>query len=82
MKQFLDIPKLKELFATMREEAAKHNRKADAIELSCMGRASLDSIKQFQDIGISRVIVAPPGFDKEKLTSGLEQLGNDVIAKL
>jgi probable F420-dependent oxidoreductase len=77
-----EIPKLKELFAMMREEAAKHNRKADAIELSCIGRASLDSIKQFQDIGISRVIVAPPGFDKDNLTRGLEQLANDVIAKV
>ena len=66
----------------MREEAAKHGRKADAIELSCMGRASLDTIKKFEDIGISRVIVAPPGLDKENLTRGLEQLGNDVIAKL
>jgi hypothetical protein len=66
----------------MREEAAKHGRKADAIELSCMGRASVDSIKKFEDIGISRVIVAPPGFDKENLTRGLDQLGNDIIAKL
>jgi probable F420-dependent oxidoreductase len=77
-----EIPKLKELFGLMRDEAAKHNRKADAIELSCMGRASLDTIKAFEDIGISRVVVAPPGFDKENLTRGLDQLGNDVIAKL
>jgi hypothetical protein len=47
-----------------------------------MGRATLDTIKGFQDIGISRVVVAPPGFDKENLTRGLDQLGNDVIAKL
>ena len=77
-----EIPKLNELFALMREEAAKHGRKADAIELSCMGRASLDTIKKFQDIGISRVVVAPPGFDKENLTRGLDQLGNEVIAKI
>jgi alkanesulfonate monooxygenase SsuD/methylene tetrahydromethanopterin reductase-like flavin-dependent oxidoreductase (luciferase family) len=77
-----EIPKLGELFGLMREEAAKCGRKADAIELSCMGRASLDTIKQFQDIGISRVVVPPPGFDKENLRRGLDQLGNDVIAKL
>ncbi len=77
-----EIPKLNELFAIMREEAAKHGRKAAAIELSCMGRASLETIKKFEDIGISRVVVAPPGFDKENLTRGLEQMGNDLIAKL
>jgi probable F420-dependent oxidoreductase len=77
-----EIPKLNELFALMREEAVKHGRKPDTIELSCMGAANLDTIKKFQDIGISRVVVPPPGFDKEKLTRGLDQLANDVIAKL
>jgi hypothetical protein len=47
-----------------------------------MGRASVDAIKGFQDIGISRVIVAPPGFDAEKLVPGLEKIANDVIARL
>jgi probable F420-dependent oxidoreductase len=77
-----EIPKLNELFAIMREEAAKCGRKAEAIELSCMGRASLDTIKKFEDIGIRRVVVPPPGFDKDNLTRGLEQMGNDLIAKL
>jgi hypothetical protein len=47
-----------------------------------MGRASLDAIKGFQDIGISRVIVPPPGFDAEKLVPGLEKIANEVIARL
>lgn len=77
-----EIPKLNELFAVMRGEAARHGRKADAIELSCMGRANLDTIKKFEDLGVARVVVAPPGFDRENLTRGLEQMGNDLIAKL
>jgi probable F420-dependent oxidoreductase len=77
-----EIPKLKELFGLMRDEAVKHGRNADAIELSCMGRASLDALKALQDIGIARVVIAPPGNDKEKLSAGLEKLGNEVIAKL
>jgi hypothetical protein len=47
-----------------------------------MGKASLDTIKKFQDIGISRIVVPPPGFDKDNLSRGLDQLGNDIIAKL
>jgi len=77
-----EIPKLKELFDLMREEAAKHGRNADAIELSSMGRANLDAFKGLRDIGISRVVIPPPGNDKEKLSAGLEKLGNEVIAKL
>jgi probable F420-dependent oxidoreductase len=77
-----DIPKIKELFTLVREEAERCDRKADAIEFTCTGPVRLDTIKAFQDIGASRVVVAPPGFDQESLTRGLEQLGNHVIAKL
>jgi probable F420-dependent oxidoreductase len=77
-----DIPKLNELFALMRAEADKAGRDADKIELSCVGRAAVDSLKAFADVGISRVVVAPPAFDKEGLTRGLEKIGNEVIARV
>jgi probable F420-dependent oxidoreductase len=77
-----EIPKLQELFGMMHEAAAKAGRQPGEIELSCMGRTSPDSIKALEDIGISRVVVPPPGDTKEKLSAGLEKLGNEVIAKL
>jgi probable F420-dependent oxidoreductase len=77
-----DVTKLKELFALMRDEAQRAGRDAGEIELSCMARAAVDSVKGFQDIGISRVIVAPPAFDKDGLTRGLEKVGNEVIARV
>ncbi|MGH8012422.1 MAG: LLM class F420-dependent oxidoreductase [Candidatus Binataceae bacterium] len=77
-----EADKLKDLFALMREEASKAGRDANAIELSCMGRARLDSINQMRDIGVSRVVVPPPAFDSDGLKRGLDQLGNEVIAKL
>jgi probable F420-dependent oxidoreductase len=77
-----DIPKLNELFALMRAEADKAGRDADKIELSCVGRAAVDSLKTFADVGISRVVVAPPAFDKEGLTRGLEKIGSEVIARV
>jgi probable F420-dependent oxidoreductase len=77
-----DAAKLKELFGIMRDEAHKHGRNADAIELSCMGRANLDTIKAFADLGITRIVVPPPGFDKEKLTVGLDKLAKEIIAKV
>ncbi|HXZ87107.1 MAG TPA: LLM class F420-dependent oxidoreductase [Candidatus Binataceae bacterium] len=77
-----DVPKLNELFALMRAEADRAGRDADKIELSCVGRAAVDSLKTFADVGISRVVVAPPAFDKEGLTRGLEKIGNEVIARV
>ncbi len=77
-----EVAKLQELFGLVREAAAKANRKAAQIELSCIGRAKADAIKPFEDIGISRVVVAPPGFDKEALSRGLEKIGNEVIARV
>ena len=39
-------------------------------------------IKPLQDIGVSRVVIAPPAFDAEGLTRGLDQIANEVLAKL
>ena len=77
-----DPEKLKELFSLMRAEAEKAGRNADRIELSCMGRAKLDSLKALQDVGISRVVIPPPGFDAETIARGLEKIADEVIAKL
>ena len=73
---------LTELFGLMREAAAKAGRDAKMIELSCIGRAKADAIKPLEDVGIARVILAPPGFDQEALSRGLEKIGNEVIARM
>jgi probable F420-dependent oxidoreductase len=77
-----EVPKLQELFATMRDAAQKAGRDPGQPELSCVARAAVDAIKAFEDIGISRVVVAPPAFDKEGLSRGLEKIGSEVIARL
>ncbi len=73
---------LKQLIATVKTEARNAGRSPDAIELSCMGRAKLDTIKALEDLGVVRVVVAPPGYEPEALTRGLEKIGNEVIARL
>jgi len=77
-----EIPKLQELFGTMREAAQKAGRDPDQIELSCATRPALDSVRAAADIGISRVVVAPPAFDRDELSRGLEKIGNEVIARV
>jgi probable F420-dependent oxidoreductase len=77
-----EIPKLQELFTIMREAAEKAGRNPNQIELSCITRAAADSVKAVEDIGIGRVVVAPPAFDKDGLSRGLEKIGNEVIARV
>lgn len=77
-----DPAQLKEIIGLMRAEADKAGRNADAIELSCMGSRKLEQLKAVQDVGVTRVVMAPPAFDAEGLTRGLETLGDEVIAKM
>jgi probable F420-dependent oxidoreductase len=74
--------KLKELFAIMAAEAKKAGRDPKQIELSCMGRAKVDSLKALKDIGIERVVIPPPAYDPEGITRGLEKIANEVLSKV
>jgi len=74
--------KLKELFAMMSAEAKKAGRDPKQIELSCTGRAKVDSLKALQDLGIERVVVPPPAYDPEGITRGLEKIANEVLSKV
>ncbi len=75
-----DLPKL---FEALRDECDKIGRDPSEIELTTGGALrSLDDVKRFQDMGVSRLIVPPPGFDKDAVEKGLETLGNEFISKL
>jgi len=76
-----DPAKLKELFGIVKEECSKRGRKFEEIELSCGGSAQLDFAKKVQDLGVKRIAIAPPAFDPDGLTRGLEKLANEVLAK-
>ncbi len=66
-----------------RDECARLGRDPSEVELTAGGPVhSLDDVKRFQDLGVSRVILSPPGFQPDKLEQGLEKLGNELISKL
>jgi probable F420-dependent oxidoreductase len=73
-----DPAKLREIFATVREEARKAGRDPGVIEFSAMAAPKPDSIKALQDVGASRVVFGPPSSDPAKLKSALERIANDL----
>lgn len=75
-----DLPKL---FAAVKDECQKNGRNPDEVELTAGGLVrSLDDVKRYQDMGVSRVMLPLPGFDIAALDKGLDQLGDDILSKL
>ncbi|MBV8774548.1 MAG: LLM class F420-dependent oxidoreductase [Deltaproteobacteria bacterium] len=72
--------KLSQLFAVAREEAKKAGRDPDALEFSAMVSPKRDSARALRDIGVSRVILAPPSSDPARLRTGLAKIADDLAA--
>jgi probable F420-dependent oxidoreductase len=70
--------KLSELFAVVRAEARKAGRNPEAIEFSAMAAPKLDSVKALREVGVTRIIMAPPSSDPVKLRAGLDKIANDL----
>jgi probable F420-dependent oxidoreductase len=79
-----DPARLKALLAILREECARVGRDAAKIEITIAGRLSdpADLVRRVEDLGVARIVTAPPGFDNEAVTRGLHELADRVIAKV
>jgi probable F420-dependent oxidoreductase len=72
-----ELDLLAKLFAAMRDECGKVGRKPEEIELTTgMAGNDRDSVRRYEDLGVSRLIVSPPGFDPDGLRRGLEDFAN------
>ena len=77
------IDRLDELLAAMRRECEEIGRDADEIELTTgTPDMSLDNIRVMADKGINRLVMPPPGRNKEDIRRGLETFAQKVINKL
>jgi alkanesulfonate monooxygenase SsuD/methylene tetrahydromethanopterin reductase-like flavin-dependent oxidoreductase (luciferase family) len=74
-----DIPAL---LAVMRDECRKLGRKPETIEITTGGgNLDADTVKRYEDLGVSRLVVPPPGFDPEGLRRGLSEFAERFIAR-
>ncbi len=77
------IDRLDELIQAMKDECDLLGRDANEIEMTTgTPDMSLDNIKLMADKGISRLILPPPGRDKNDIRKGLETFAENVIQEL
>lgn len=70
------------LLDEMRKAAAEAGRDGDAIEVTTGGAMDVEGAKRYADLGVSRLVIPPLGFDIETLKRQLGQFGENVIAPM
>jgi probable F420-dependent oxidoreductase len=77
-----DLALLPKLLAALRDECGKVGRNPEEIEVTT-GAAPLDAdtVRRFEDLGVSRLVIPPPAFDPEGLRRGLFEFAEKLIAR-
>ena len=71
------------LLDAMRDECAKIGRDPAEIELTvAAGLPDPGRVRQYQEIGASRMMLNPPAFDADGIRRGLNEFADNVIAQL
>ena len=75
-----DLETLPRLLEALSEECARIGRDPATIEITT-GAPSLDpdTIRRYEDLGVSRLVMPPPAFDPEGLRRGLAEFADRVI---
>jgi hypothetical protein len=66
----------------MHKAAADAGRDGDKIEVTTGGAMDVDTVKKYEDLGVSRLLLPPLAFDPDGLRAGLDQFQQNVISKL
>jgi probable F420-dependent oxidoreductase len=70
------------LLAALRDECGKVGRDPAKIEITTGGALSgPDDVKRYADLGVSRLVIPPPAFDREGIERGLGAFAERFIAK-
>jgi probable F420-dependent oxidoreductase len=70
------------LLAALRDECSKLGRRPEEIEITTSaGKLDSDSVKRYEDLGVSRLVIGPPAFDAEGLRRGLGEFAERFVAR-
>ncbi len=79
----VDEKSLPPLLAALADECGKVGRDPAEIEVSTSAAIrDVDVVRRFEDLGVSRLVTAPPAFDPDGLRRGLSEFAERVIAKI
>lgn len=83
---------LTRLIDILRDECARVGRRPEDVEITCgigsnnatsaSAAMQLDTVHQYQDLGVARLIIAPPAFDIDGVRQGLHAFADRIVAKL
>lgn len=78
-----DLDRLATLLARMRDECAAIGRDPATVEITTGAiTADRDLVCRYRDLGVSRVVIAPPAFDPDGVRAGLHGFADRVIARV
>ena len=79
------VDQLKPLLGSLAEACAAQGRDVSTVEVSCMWVPALegpDVVKQYEDLGVSRLIIPLQALGAGNPLENLDRLASDVLAKL
>jgi probable F420-dependent oxidoreductase len=77
-----DLTTLVPLLEALKDECGKTGRDPGEIEISTgAGPLDLDTVRRYEDLGVSRLVMAPPAFDSEGLKAALPKVAEELIQK-
>ncbi|MDQ1439539.1 MAG: hypothetical protein QOK43_3168 [Acidimicrobiaceae bacterium] len=76
------LTELGPLLDEMRRAATEAGRDADAIEVTAGGAMDVEGVKPYADLGVSRMVIPPLGYDLGTLREQLPRFAESVISKL
>lgn len=75
-----DLRALPGLLDAMRDECGKTGRNPDEIEITTgAGALDRDTVRRYEDLGVSRLVMPPPAYDAEGLRGALPKLAEELI---
>lgn len=78
-----DLERLGKLLEVMRAECAAVGRDPSTIEITTGTPVlDVDTVRRYEDAGVSRLVIPPPGFDAESITRGLADFADRVLSKI
>ncbi|MBV1881890.1 MAG: LLM class F420-dependent oxidoreductase [Pseudomonadales bacterium] len=71
------------LLDTIKDECSKINRDPSEIEITLSaGKLDVDKVARYKELGVSRMLIAPPAYDADGLKRALDDFAENIITKV